>query len=105
VCSSDLVLAINRCENKVVAGKRSAAFSDTFFIHDANWIAFDDLKNKLTAEVKVRSSQERYVCEIMPEKGRFKIKLKKPQFAITAGQSAVFYHKDVVLGGGIISLK
>lgn len=99
------VLEINRCENKVIAGKKSAAYSDTFFIQDANWIAFESLKKKISAEVKVRSSQERYACEIIPEKKRWKVKLKKPQFAITAGQSAVFYQKDVVLGGGIISLK
>lgn len=99
------VLNINRCENKVVAGKKSAAYADTFFIQDANWIAFDNLKKKISAKVKVRSSQERYACQIIPEKNRWKVKLKKPQFAITAGQSAVFYQKDLVLGGGIINLK
>ncbi|PIU80838.1 MAG: tRNA 2-thiouridine(34) synthase MnmA [Candidatus Moranbacteria bacterium CG_4_9_14_3_um_filter_40_7] len=99
------VLAINRCENKVVAGKKSAAYADTFFIRDANWIAFSNLNKKMAAEVKVRSSQERYACDIIPEEGRWKVILKKPQFAITSGQSAVFYQKDLVLGGGIISLK
>jgi len=84
--------------------KKSAAYSDTFFIQDANWIAFNNLTKKITAEVKVRSSQERYACEIIPIGKRWKIKLKKPQFALTSGQSAVFYRKEVVLGGGIISL-
>lgn len=99
------VLDIDRCGNKVIAGKKSAAFSDTFFIQNVNWIAFEDLTKKITAQVKVRSSQERFQCEIIPEKKRWKVKLKKPQFALTAGQSAVFYQKDIVLGGGIISLK
>jgi len=99
------VLDIDRYENKVVVGKKSAAFSDTFFIQDANWIAFEDLTKKITAQVKVRSSQECFQCEIIPEKKRWKVKLKKPQFALTAGQSAVFYQKDIILGGGIISLK
>lgn len=99
------VLDINCCKNKVVAGKKAAAFSDTFFIQDANWIAFRNLTKKISAEVKVRSSQERFQCEIIPEKNHWKVKLKKPQFALTSGQSAVFYQKDVVLGGGIISLK
>lgn len=99
------VLDIDRCKNRVIAGKKSAAFSNTFFIQNTNWIAFKNLNKKIKAEVKVRSSCERYACEILPEKGRFKVKLKKLQFAITAGQSAVFYQKDIVLGGGIISLK
>ncbi|MBU2028403.1 tRNA 2-thiouridine(34) synthase MnmA [Patescibacteria group bacterium] len=98
------VLDVNRCENKVVAGKKSAAFSDTFFIQNANWVAFESLKSKILTEVKVRSSQEKYACEIIPIGKRWKVKLKKPQFALTSGQSAVFYQKDVVLGGGIISL-
>jgi tRNA-specific 2-thiouridylase len=99
------VLDIDRCENKVIAGKKAAAFSNVFFIQDVNWIAFENLTKKISVEVKIRSSQERFACEIIPEKKRFKIKLKKPQFALTAGQSAVFYQKDVVLGGGIINLK
>ncbi len=104
LAESHYVLDINRCENKVIVGKKSAAYSDTFFIQDANWIAFNNLTKKITAEVKVRSSQERYACEIIPIGKRWKIKLKKPQFALTSGQSAVFYRKEVVLGGGIISL-
>ena len=32
-----------------------------------------------------------------------KIKFKSPQFAVTPGQSAVFYKNDLLLGGGIIS--
>jgi len=32
-----------------------------------------------------------------------RIKLREPQFAVTPGQSAVFYDSDTVLGGGIIA--
>jgi tRNA U34 2-thiouridine synthase MnmA/TrmU len=32
-----------------------------------------------------------------------RVKLDTPQFAIASGQSAVFYDRDVLLGGGIIN--
>ncbi|MFA5200591.1 MAG: aminomethyltransferase beta-barrel domain-containing protein, partial [Candidatus Omnitrophota bacterium] len=39
---------------------------------------------------------------VFPEKGKLRVVFKKPQFAITPGQSAVFYDKISILGGGLI---
>jgi len=36
------------------------------------------------------------------ENGRIRLKFSEPQWAITPGQSAVFYDGDTVIGGGII---
>jgi tRNA-uridine 2-sulfurtransferase len=99
------VANIDACKNLVIVGPKRTVFADTFFLKDANWIAFEKLEKKISAKVKLRSSSAAVACQIIPADGKIKIKLKKPQFAITAGQSAVFYQKDIVLGGGIISLK
>jgi tRNA-specific 2-thiouridylase len=39
---------------------------------------------------------------IIPEGDRIVIEFDTPQWAPAAGQSAVFYHEDVVIGGGVI---
>jgi tRNA-specific 2-thiouridylase len=39
---------------------------------------------------------------LVPIGKKIKVTFKQPQFAVTPGQSAVFYDKDTVLGGGII---
>ncbi|MBE0713107.1 MAG: tRNA 2-thiouridine(34) synthase MnmA, partial [Candidatus Aminicenantes bacterium] len=41
--------------------------------------------------------------EISPsDKGRTRVVFAEPVAAVAPGQSAVFYQKDIVLGGGII---
>lgn len=79
-----------------------ALLSDIFFIKDANWIP-SGLKFPLQCEAVVRYRHPAVKCSV--EKAgddRYKIKLFKPERAITLGQSAVFYQYDMVLGGGVI---
>jgi tRNA-specific 2-thiouridylase len=97
------VINIDACKNQVVVGKKEEAFSETFEIRDENWIAFESLTKEMEAKVKTRSQGELIDCKIIPQIGKnTRIELKKPSFAVTAGQSAVFYLGDIVLGGGII---
>jgi tRNA-specific 2-thiouridylase len=35
--------------------------------------------------------------------GRLEVRLHAPQYAITPGQSVVFYRGEVVVGGGVIA--
>jgi len=60
------------------------------------------VKKKVALRVKIRYNHQEELAEIMPYKNKIKVKFIKPQFAITPGQSAVFYDRDRVLGGGII---
>jgi tRNA-specific 2-thiouridylase len=60
------------------------------------------LKKKIVLRVKIRYNHTEALAEVSPFKNKMKIKFIKPQFAITPGQSAVFYNKDIVVGGGII---
>ncbi len=60
------------------------------------------IKKHLKCKLKIRSQQNKKKCTIYKLKKKFKIKLKKYIFAITSGQSVVFYKKKICLGGGII---
>jgi tRNA-specific 2-thiouridylase len=42
------------------------------------------------------------VSVIPLENGRVKLVFDEPQFGITPGQAAVFYDREMLLGGGII---
>jgi len=55
-------------------------------------------------EVKIRYRAKESKAKIIPlDNDSVKVIFKSPQRAITKGQSAVFYHRDIVVGGGIIS--
>ena len=56
------------------------------------------------AEVKIRYTAMEAWAQVTPlEGGQVKVQFEAPQRDITAGQAAVFYQGDVLLGGGIIT--
>jgi tRNA-specific 2-thiouridylase len=52
--------------------------------------------------VRIRYNHKEAKAVILPNGKQAEVNFFKSQFAITPGQSAVFYHRDTVLGGGII---
>ncbi len=75
-----------------------------FIVKKMNWIAGVLPKLPLKCKVQIRYLHKAIDCEINKlDKNSYKIKLKKPERAVTPGQSAVFYIKDEVIGGGIIN--
>ena len=78
-------------------------------VKDVNWVSGIEPKLPLRVKAKIRYHHKpafgvlKYENSRAP-RGREKIRLTfdKPQRAITPGQSAVFYSRDNLLGGGII---
>ena len=62
-----------------------------------------DPTEKFNCEIKIRNLHlpAKAQVQVNPD-GSFTANFEAPQMSITAGQSAVLYQEDVVLGGGII---
>jgi tRNA-specific 2-thiouridylase len=80
----------------VVTQDEKNLFQKQMFVKNMNWPSGKSYSGK--CKVKIRSTAKMADAII---KGN-KIIFKKPQRAITSGQSAVFYIKNQLIGGGII---
>jgi len=95
------VTKIDHENNLITLGSKEEAFSREFLVKEPHFI-LKIYKKKFAARVKIRYNHRETQAELVPEREKIKIRFKKPQFAITRGQSAVFYKGDQILGGGII---
>lgn len=71
-------------------------------ITDVNWVSMAPAAEPFRADVKVRYSKISYAAQLVPEEGGLHIIFDEEIKAPSAGQAAVFYDGDVLLGGGTI---
>ncbi len=90
--------------NEVVLGRKDDTLSDNLTASNLRFIPFDTLCESMKVTAKIRYNAKEADAEIIPlDNGRrVKAVFKKPQMAITPGQSVVFYSGDLVIGGGVI---
>lgn len=87
--------------NTITVGPKDCAMSNKFEISDSHWISQTVVKPGL--EARLRHLGELYpVEEVIPFGKNLRVKLSKKAFGVAPGQSAVFYCKEEVLGGGVI---
>src|SRR6266496_3999570 len=117
------VVDLDPATNRVIVGDADDLVTDEFEIDRANWhpvasvagvvdpgprsttAATTDPGHSEEIEVtaKIRYSHPGTRATLTPlEDGRAHVRLHDPQRAVTPGQAAVFYHRDIVLGGGWI---
>lgn len=97
------VTAIDRENNAIVVGKREEVYSDELIANDTNFIAISELKESVKVEAKIRYRHKSSPATVIPINGdSVRVKFDQPQWAVTPGQSVVFYIGDVVIGGGKI---
>ena len=90
--------------NCVVLSDEEYLFKKQVFINDVNFSFLEDTDKPFSCTAKLRYSAKDTVCRVIPlGEGKAVIEFDSPQRAVTAGQSAVFYDGDILLGGGIIA--
>jgi tRNA-uridine 2-sulfurtransferase len=99
------VVDLDPATNRVIVGDADDLICDKFEIDRVNWIVrpgMDDL-DSFEATVKIRYNHPGTSARVTQlENNRAHIHLDEPQRAVTPGQAAVIYNRDMVLGGGWI---
>lgn len=94
---------IDPVSNTVTIGKSFDMQDIGCTVKDLNWLdgAVPDEMTEVTVKVRYRNKGVKAWLEPV-ENGRYHVLFSEPVYAVTPGQSAVFYRGDEVLGGGII---
>jgi tRNA-uridine 2-sulfurtransferase len=104
--SRQLPLYVVRVEaesNRVVVGHEDELLSSEFTAAGVNWVAFEEPREPVRADVRVRYRHAEAPATVTPlAGGRARVRFDEPQRAITPGQATVFYRGEEVLGGGWI---
>lgn len=92
------VVGLRPDKNQVLVGPYEALARDTVYLKECNWLGAIPPEG-LDVEVKLRSAQPPLPATLYADR----VVLKQPAFGVAAGQAAVCYVGDRVIGGGWIT--
>lgn len=97
------VLNLDAENNTVTVGDNPELFKDEITCSDVSFVSGILPESELKCEVKIRcAARPAEAVLTMTDDTTCKIKFLEPQRAAAAGQTAVFYSGDILLGGGTI---
>jgi tRNA-specific 2-thiouridylase len=98
------VITKDASSNALVVGTADELGFSELTARDVNWLSGEAPSAPFRALVKIRYTAHAVPAEVMPLEGgtRAQVRFEAPARDVTAGQAAVFYVEDEVLGGGII---
>ena len=96
------VTSINPDQNTVTLGTKDDLLSNTVYVSDCNLMKTGSIEEPLRALVRIRYRSKGGMATIEPAGKWLKITFDEPIDSVTPGQSAVFYHDNDLIGGGII---
>ncbi len=87
----------------IVIGSPEELFSTLVKVENVNYIPFDRLSEPIRVQAKLRYTPRMADALLIPTEHGCELQFDVPQRAVTAGQTAVFYDGDTVIGGGTIA--
>jgi tRNA-specific 2-thiouridylase len=96
------ITRIDPRNNSLFVGSKEDAMGRRFLLEDTHFVA-NAPKKRIALKVKIRYNHPEAPAYLERRAGVWQVRFIRPQFAITSGQSAVFYLGDRVIGGGIIA--
>ncbi|MFC1553501.1 tRNA 2-thiouridine(34) synthase MnmA [candidate division KSB1 bacterium] len=98
------VTGIDPGENSITIGDVEDLYSDTLHAGSVSWVNGIPAGKELEVYTKIRYRDPGTESVIKPmDEDKVEVKFKHPVRAVTPGQSVVFYKKNKLLGGGVIS--
>ena len=89
--------------NRVVLGSNEDLLTREVHLTNVNLLSVDDIPSPMAVIARIRSTHRGdSATVVMTGKDTATVTFDTPQRAACKGQSCVFYHGDVVVGGGII---
>jgi tRNA-specific 2-thiouridylase len=98
------VIATSPSDQRVIVGGNDDLLRPRLTAKEINWISIAPILAPVRAEVKIRNKHAAAPTTLYPtsDPSRVEVHFDEPQRAVTPGQGAVFYDRDLVLGGGWI---
>ncbi|MBU1231876.1 MAG: tRNA 2-thiouridine(34) synthase MnmA [Proteobacteria bacterium] len=97
------VVAIDALANRVIVGKDDALFRNTIDIDDVSWSCSRLPHPDRDYQVRIRYRHQGATARLSQlSENRYRITFPEKQRAVTPGQFAVIYDKDLILGSGEI---
>lgn len=97
------VVAKYASRNLLVVGTQEQLGFTELIAREVNWLSGEAPSAPFRADVKIRYTARAVPANVIPlDGGRAKVQFEAPARDVTAGQAAVFYVGEEVLGGGII---
>ncbi len=97
------VTKIDASTDSVFVGKNQDLYQKTFQGIDTQWISNIKIDRSMRFKTRIRYQHRPEWADVSPERdGKVNVQFLKPQRAITPGQLAVFYDRDVVAGSAWI---
>lgn len=88
--------------NTVTLGKRDELNSREMWVDNLNMMKYASIEGEMEAICKIRYNSEGILSRLTQVDDRIKVEFYEDAWAITSGQSAVFFEGDDVIGGGLI---